>query len=213
MSLGKWRLTRGHRRKGKAVGRWWAGAIVLVLLILFSLPSFWRWVAPFPYRESICAQAERVGLDPCLVAAVIRVESGFVPGAESPQGARGLMQLMPETGRWVAARLGMAFDPAYLFDPHYNLRLGTWYLAHLLQEFDGNLVAALAAYNGGWGHVHEWLKQHQWSGHVSQLERIPFPETRQFVARVLRHYHLYRRLYGAPEAEEWKGWLAKRSPR
>lgn len=185
------------------------GLAALSVLVAISLPWFWRLSHPFPYREAIFYQARRVGLDPFLVAAVVKVESGFRPEAESPRGARGLMQLMPETGRWVAEQLGLAYDPAYLFDPYYNLQLGTWYLAHLHEEFGDNIILALAAYNGGRGKVREWLER----GQLARIDQIPYPETRQFVARVLHNYRLYRRLYGpSQEAEEWKGWLAERLP-
>jgi len=155
-----------------------------------------RWLCPFPYREAIVAQAARTGLDPLLVAAVIKVESDFEPGAESPRGARGLMQVMPNTADSVARELGMAYNPSNLFDPNYNLRLGTWYLADLCREYDGDLVPALAAYNGGRSQVDKWLASRQWTGEIEEIGQIPFPETRRYVVQVLNTYQTYRRLYG-----------------
>ncbi|MDN5345513.1 MAG: soluble lytic murein transglycosylase [Clostridia bacterium] len=143
--------------------------------------------------------ARQEGVDPLLVAAVTRVESKFYPGARSDQGARGLMQLMPDTARLAAGHLGLPYDPEKLFNPEYNLRLGTWYLAALLREFH-DLAPALAAYNGGRGNVHNWLERGVWDGSSRNLRQIPFPETRAFVRQVLQNYRIYRFLYpGAGE--------------
>lgn len=174
------------------------GWIFLLLLtavaVLLAKPAA-RLVYPFPYRESILHYAGQNGLDPLLVLALVRTESKFYPLAESVTGARGLMQIMPETGRWVAGRLREEFDPERLFEPDYNLRLGTWYLAHLIGEFQGNLPAALAAYNGGRHNVEAWLGRGLWDGSTEALDKIPFPETREFVRQVLRDYRVYRFLY------------------
>ena len=178
-----------------------------VLLAVLLIPWFLRWYYSFPFQEAVFAHARTVGVDPYLVAAVIKAESNFRPQAVSPRGARGLMQLMPETGRWVAEQLDMLYHPNYLFDPHYNVRLGTWYLSYLLREFDGNLYLTLAAYNSGEGRVKGWIA----GGEVNRLEEIPYPETRRFVRQVLRHYRIYRELYGSSnKAKGWKIWLAER---
>ncbi|GAB6875456.1 lytic transglycosylase domain-containing protein [Thermaerobacter litoralis] len=177
-----------------SAGRWlgWAaGALLAVLVGLVVLYAIY----PVPMAELIRREARACGLDPLLVAAVVRRESGFEPGAVSERGARGLMQIMPETGAWAASRLGMAsFHPDRLFEPQVNLRLGCWYLAYLLERFDGDPVAALAAYNGGEGTVATWIARGHW--HPRQGPRaIPFPETRHFVAGVLRDYRVYDWLY------------------
>lgn len=193
----------------------------LLLLIVVAGPACVAlggilWLYPFPYREIIVAQSGRHGLDPRLVAAVIRVESRFFPGAVSSVGARGLMQILPETGRWAAGQLGLTgFRTEMLYDPVVNVTLGTWYLAHLLDEYEGRapagdggpsaagaarlragLPAALAAYNAGRQVVDAWLAAGVWDGSEAGAARIPFPETRAFVRRVLRDYRVYRALYG-----------------
>lgn len=168
---------------------------IFAAFFLISVPWFWRLFYPFPYRESILRHSREFALDPNLVAAVIRVESKFRSNAESHRGARGLMQLMPETAQWVAEQMGIAYKDGDLFDPDYNIAVGCWYLSHLLQEFDYNLTAALAAYNGGRGNVHQWLEEGVWNGEIETLEQIPFRETRQFVARVLHDYKIYTYLY------------------
>ncbi|MBE3582320.1 MAG: lytic transglycosylase domain-containing protein [Thermoanaerobacteraceae bacterium] len=171
--------------------------LLAVVAALLAKPTA-RLVYPFPYRSSILHYAGQNGLDPLLVLAVVRTESKFYPLAESLTGARGLMQIMPETARWVAGRLREEFDPERLFEPEYNLRLGTWYLAYLIREFRGSLPAALAAYNGGSQNVEDWLGRGVWDGRSASLDKIPFPETREFVRQVLRDYRIYRFLYPEP---------------
>ncbi|GEA18880.1 MAG: soluble lytic murein transglycosylase [Moorella sp. (in: firmicutes)] len=168
--------------------------LVVAALLSFLLPRAVRVFYPLPYIEIIVNYAHQEGLDPLLVAAVTRVESKFYPRAQSAQGARGLMQLMPETARLAAGQLGLPYDPDRLFSPEYNLRLGSWYLAALLREF-GDLTPALAAYNGGRGNVHNWLERRIWDGSSRNLSQVPFPETREFVRQVLQNYRIYRILY------------------
>jgi len=168
--------------------------IILVSLIIYLAPRAARILFPFPYRETIIQFARQESLDPLLITAVIKVESKFNPRAESTEGARGLMQLMPETARLAAGQLNLPFEPDRLFIPEYNLRLGSWYLASLVEEF-GDLVPALAAYNGGRGNVHRWLDSGSWDGTRENLKGIPFPETREFVRNVITNYRVYRFLY------------------
>lgn len=173
---------------------------LVVLLIAAGLGFGGRWLAyrlyPLDYRHLIEQRAEENGLDPYLVAAVIRAESRFRPRATSPQGARGLMQIMPETGKWAADQMNLPFHPDWLYEPEYNIRIGCWYLANLHSEFEGDPVLALAAYNGGRNNVQKWLIEHQWTGEERTLGQIPFPETRNYVAVVLRDHQRYRWLYG-----------------
>ncbi|MGB9661254.1 MAG: lytic transglycosylase domain-containing protein [Moorellaceae bacterium] len=167
--------------------------LVAAVIVLFKPAA--RLFYPLAYRDTVFSYAQANGLDPLLVMAVMRTESKFYPLAVSATGARGLMQLMPETAQWVAARLKIEFQPERLFEPEFNLLLGTWYLAYLLREFNGNLGAALAAYNGGKENVKEWLQSGVWSGSPADLQKIPFSETREFVYQVLRDYRVYRLLY------------------
>jgi len=114
----------------------------------------------------------------------------------SAKGARGLMQVMPDTGNWIAGELGIReFDPETLYDPMTNLKVGTWYLAFLRREYDGNLVLALAAYNAGRGNVSKWIGEQRWSGEEKDIDSIPFPETREYVKKVLHLYDKYREVY------------------
>ncbi|HPU02189.1 MAG: lytic transglycosylase domain-containing protein [Firmicutes bacterium] len=167
---------------------------------LLSSPRLEKLFYPFHYREEILAAAAEQQIDPLLIAAVIQAESGFREDAVSAEGARGLMQLLPSTARWIAERRGESdFHPDKLFDPRYNIAAGSWYLADLLRQFHGSKVIALAAYNGGRGRVQRWLEEEIWDGSEAGLEQIPFSETRAFVRRVLDNYRRYRRLYGKME--------------
>ncbi|MBE0465642.1 MAG: lytic transglycosylase domain-containing protein [Candidatus Desulforudis sp.] len=173
--------------------------LVLVLLLVaaaLNAERIGRHYYPFHYQEMIFHYAHQHSLDPYLLAALIKTESNFRSAAESPKGALGLMQIMPNTGRWIADQLGEEeFDPAVLTDPESNLMLGSWYLAQLFDEFNDDPILALAAYNGGRGNVQAWLREERWTGEAKNLEQIPFPETRQFVRKVLLNYRIYNFLY------------------
>lgn len=174
----------------------WVTLIIIAAIMVLFLPWFWRMLYPLPYRDTIFTNAQEAGIDPYLVMAVIRVESKFRPQAQSVKGAKGLMQLMPETARWVKGQMGEDFDEEQLFDVHYNTRIGCWYLASLIKGFDGQLHIALAAYNGGPNNVRQWLKEDIWSGNPEHLSDIPFAETREFVGKVMNDYDTYRQIYG-----------------
>lgn len=173
----------------------WLLPVVIILLILTS-KGFWRFFYPFPYQDIVRREALANGIDPYLVAALIHTESKFSAGAESGRGARGIMQIMPETGKWAAGQMGMSgFDEDLLYDPETNVKIGSWYLADLHREFNGNRNIALAAYNAGRGNVRQWLERGLWDGELATVERIPFAETRKYVVTVLKSYKKYKFLY------------------
>lgn len=150
----------------------------------------------YPYQRMIEKYADKHSVQPELVAAVIRAESKFRPKAVSHRGAVGLMQLMPETANWIAGELGEENITAEkLKDSEFNIRYGTWYLSALLDEFEGNEVLALAAYNAGHGNVHEWMEEHGWKNDFKQIKDIPFAETRKYVEKVLNYRKQFARLY------------------
>ncbi|MDR3590261.1 MAG: lytic transglycosylase domain-containing protein [Negativicutes bacterium] len=156
-----------------------------------------QYVYPLSHREQVFRYAKDNNLDPFLVAAVIRTESRFVVSARSPKGAVGLMQMMPETGRWVAGQIDYPdFSATMLTDPDINIRFGTWYLASLKREFQNNDILALAAYNGGRGNVRQWINQFGWPVDFRDFSQIPFQETRDYVRKVLDAREHYRYLYG-----------------
>ena len=140
-------------------------------------------------------EARELGLDPYLLAAMIRQESAFVPTAVSRAGARGLMQLMPPTAREVARRIGAEWDDALLSVADANLHLGGTHLAGLLRHYDGRIVLTLAAYNAGGGRVRRWLASLDADDPIAFVEQIPFVETRGYLRTVLRNRVLYEALY------------------
>ncbi len=178
-------------------------AAVALLLVLLGIVAFvgMREVYPVRYHRDLLAAAREHGLEPALVAAVVREESRFRPGAISPKGAVGLMQLMPSTAQWVAqAREMEDFDLTQLPDPATNLRMGCWYLSHLIDVFGGSEIMAIAAYNGGVSRVSGWLQTGAWAGTIDDLEMIPTAETREFLRRVEASRRIYRMLY------RWSEW-------
>lgn len=143
---------------------------------------------PLEYETVIREHAANHHLDPALLAAVVYVESRFDANAESPAGAIGLMQLLPDTANGIALRTGGdRFVVADLRDPEINVRYGSWYLDHLAHRYD-DLRTALAAYHAGQGNVDEWLREGR---------RIEFPETRAYVDDVTRVRHVYAKAYAS----------------
>jgi soluble lytic murein transglycosylase len=136
---------------------------------------------PLKYESIIEGHARNYRLEPALIAAVIYRESKFDARAGSEAGAIGLMQLTPATAKGIALRTGgTSFELSDLYDPELNVRYGSWYLRHLLDAYDGNVRKALAAYNGGRGNVERG---------------VVYPETREYVNRVLAARDAYRKAY------------------
>jgi soluble lytic murein transglycosylase len=156
-----------------------------------------RIIYPFPFRDLIEQEAERRSVDTFLAAGLIRQESMFHAGAVSPAGAIGLMQVMPETGRQIAANLGFdRFSAAMLTRPEINVQLGMTYLADLLRSHPDRIDAALAGYNAGPHRVDRWRQFPEWNDPHLFAERIPFAETRGYVKIVQTNARIYHALYG-----------------
>ncbi len=150
---------------------------------------------PVRYEEEIKTASEKYGLDPAFVMAVIDTESGFEPSAESNAGARGLMQIMPDTGAWIAEKLDIDdFEEDDLYNPETSIRLGVWYLDYLENRFTLNETVA-ASYNAGQGKVSEWLDDPDYSDDGVKLKKIPYEETENYVAKVMRAYWIYKNIY------------------
>lgn len=170
----------------------------LALVLIMSLALGYliiKLLYPYQHSDIISREADYYGLDPLFVAAVINTESHFRSEVESPKGAVGLMQIMPDTAKWIAEQQGISkFKQEDLLKPETNIAFGTWYLANLTKEFNSP-VKVLAAYNGGRGNVKEWLEKGVWSGDEEDLEQIPFEETQNYVKKVLRSYRVYHIIY------------------
>ena len=159
--------------------------------------TFWELAYPGGYFPVIRALPANQRTDAHLVTAVIREESAYNPNAVSVAGALGLMQVMPQTGQKIAAELGSPnFTRDRLFEPCYNIRLGSWYLRHLADKFGNNLVYVIAAYNAGPEVVSKWMQQARDKEQDEFVESIPYIETRNYVKKVLRSYQEYKRIYG-----------------
>ena len=157
----------------------------------------WLAAYPMPFASSIRQWSARAGVDPMLVAGLIRQESAFEPEARSSANALGLMQLLPKTGHRMAKAAKIAYNHGQLYNPDYNIRLGTIYLASLRKDF-GSVESALAAYNAGEEHLAEWTRGQKYRDLAEFVDSIPFTETREYVEIVSRNGEIYRKLYGAP---------------
>jgi len=173
----------------------WSG----ILLFLVAVLTFPQWITifyPQPHQEEVLTAAAETQIDPWLVFAIMRAESKYQTGAQSSAGAKGLMQIMPETAEGIASKHDIAdFNIEQLHDPETNIKFACWYLADLEQEFNGETPVVIAAYNAGRGTVNKWLEQNVWDGSRESLEQIPFKETREYVANVLKNYEAYQAIY------------------
>lgn len=182
-------------------------AIVTVRLVYPQLESrpfaqvphdVWLTAYALPFKSSIRHWSAHAGVDPMLVAGLIRQESAFEENARSNQNALGLMQLEPKTARLLARQAKIRYSQPRLFEADYNVRLGTLYLAGLRKQF-GSIEVALAAYNAGEDHVAEWTEGQTYREPAEFVDSIPFTETREYVEIVSRNAGIYRKLYGAPD--------------
>jgi soluble lytic murein transglycosylase len=147
---------------------------------------------PLRHEDIIRQQAAAKGLDPAFLAGVIYTESKF-RDLTSHAGAKGLMQLTPDTAQYIAQHSGgTKFELSDLSTPQVNISYGAWYLRYLMNKYDDNVVLALAAYNAGGGNVDKWLAEGR-----TRVRDIPFPETREYVKRVLDARGAYAREYKA----------------
>ena len=154
---------------------------------------------PLMYTDIIMNIAGEYNLSPALIAAVIRNESSFRPGAESSVGARGLMQLMPDTAEWIAHKLRLDDDYHFdrMYDPGTNIRFGCWYLNYLSSLFNGDPLCVVCAYHAGQGEISSWLANPLYSTDGLTLDQASLPEgpTRQYAGRVTRDYGIYQAKY------------------
>ena len=195
---------RRPRRRARVQRRRLVFLLVLVGLAAIALLTLKPWAdkavqelkLPLRHEDVIRQQASDKDLDPSLIAGVIYVESRF-RDQTSHAGAKGLMQLMPATADYIARKSGgTRFVQGDLADPQINISYGSWYLRYLLQHYNGNVALALAAYNAGEGKVDEWWREAADRGEKFVVAKhIPFPETREYVKKVLSARNAYRHEY------------------
>lgn len=173
--------------------------VVICFIVVLFAKSDWlsKKIYPIKYNGIIIEHSNKYEVDPHLIAAVIKVESNFETGRESRKGAMGLMQLMPTTADWAIEKADLAHISAQelLHNPEMNIEVGTWYLNHLLTQFNDETIIAIAAYNAGPGNVSKWIEEGVWSGEFATREDIPFGETRHYVQKVIYYYNKYKELY------------------
>ncbi|WP_353892671.1 lytic transglycosylase domain-containing protein [Proteinivorax hydrogeniformans] len=175
---------------------------VAIILILFTLVFalhqtniIWRYLYPTDYKDLVYEYSYKNDLDPYLVFSIIKVESKFQEDAVSRRGALGLMQLMPDTAKWIAEQKGVNLKSEdEILKPEVNIALGTWYLKHLIDNYDDKNVA-IASYNAGRGNVKKWLDEGVWDGSLKLANEIPFAETREYVYKVNIAYQKYKEIY------------------
>src|SRR4051795_7941441 len=190
------RAAKVRRRRGNLV----LGLITLLgVALLIGLHPLKHAVEeitlPLRHEDIIRQQSHKKGLDPALVAAVIYQESKF-SDQTSVAGARGLMQITPDTARFIAKQSGgIRFVQEDLATPQINIAYGTWYLRWLMDRYDGRQALALAAYNAGFGHVDDWVRRAGGPDAFDAKADIPFPETRSYVRQVLERRKDYARRY------------------
>lgn len=163
--------------------------------------TYWQARYPFPYLKEIEQWSEKRQLNPLLVTALIRQESRFETKVRSTAGATGLMQVMPDTAKWIAPQIKFDTKKIDLQNPNNNIMLGTWYLDHTHQQYGNNSLLAIASYNAGPGNVNKWLPILPKEDPDEFVESIPFDETKNYVRQVFGNYWNYLRLYN-PEISQ-----------
>jgi soluble lytic murein transglycosylase len=198
---------RGRRRPSRATTRRRRSLFVggtLLLVAVVALVAFAPQVKqgiqeltlPLRHEDVIRQQAREKNLDPALIAAMIYQESKF-QDRTSAAGAKGLMQILPDTAKFIAHKSGgTAFELRDLGTPQINIAYGSWYLRYLIDRYGGNVTLAVAAYNAGENNVDKWVRRAGGDKSFDPKTDIPFPETRGYVASVIHHRKLYRDKYG-----------------
>jgi len=149
---------------------------------------------PLYFQELASVEAQLREIDPLLLSAMMRQESLFEPTSTSAANARGLAQVIPPTGEWIASKLGLAdWHADELWLPYVGVPFGAYYLAVQLATFDDQVIPALVAYNAGPGRVHEWLAATPDMDLF--VENLPYSESRRYVRAIYESYQQYRRLY------------------
>jgi peptidoglycan lytic transglycosylase len=205
---GRRRDRESQRRTGRRPPRWGRRLAALVAAVAVGAgaafmiarddrlsDAYLELTLPLRHEDIIRQQAEDKDLDPALIAAVIYEESRF-RDSTSRAGAKGLMQIVPSTAQFIASRSGgTAFELRDLGTPQINIAYGSWYLSYLLERYDGEEELAVAAYNAGAENVDRWVRRGGGPERFEASENIAFPETRHYVAGVMKHRDEYARHY------------------
>src|SRR5437763_9302665 len=189
-------VARRRRLKAIGVAVLIGGIAAIVLSNLGTIEKGVREITlPLHHEDIIRQQAHEKGLDPALIAAVIYQETKFRPRT-SAAGAKGLMQILPNTAQFIAHKSGgTRFELADLANPQVNIAYGSWYLRYLSDKYSGNKVLVIAAYNAGERNVDDWVQKAGGPDKFDAARDIPFPEPQNYVSSVLDHQKKYRHTY------------------
>ncbi len=180
-------------RVKRAASLFLAFAAIILILRFVIIPKY---IFPQKYAEQVEAYAQKYGLEPSLVYAVIKAESNFDTNAVSNKNAKGLMQISEATAIWGASEIGIEnFYIEMLYEPEINIEIGCWYIDKLLLQYSGYEDTALAAYNAGSGNVSRWLSDGELSQDGYRLDKIPYNETLKYVKKVDFIKKVYEILY------------------
>ncbi len=174
---------------------------LIALTGIFAVPGLVRKLKkisyPMKYYQTVEHYAEEYEMDPMMIYAVIRTESGFDEKAQSDVGARGLMQITEETFAWIKLKIAsdepLEFDD--LWDPEVNIRFGSYYLDCCLERYAGDLATACAGYHSGWGTVDRLLEDPAYAATEKTLAEFPYPQMARYVQKVSDAYQEYVQLY------------------
>lgn len=168
--------------------------LCLCSFLFFGIYNFYikKYVFPLKYKEFVYEYADYYGFERAFIFAVIKTESGFDEKAISKAGAIGLMQITEKTGEYIAKRLRInSYD---LKDTRTNVQFGCYYIKYLYEKFN-NMQTAMIAYNAGEGNVFSWLEDKNYSKDGKTLYRIPFVESREYIAKINKNFEKYKKLY------------------
>lgn len=191
---------RKLQRRRRAVLQLLALCLVAAVAV-FAAPRLWnraeRFLYPRKYEHLVDKWAETYQLDPLLVDAFIRTESGFDPQATSSVDARGLMQMTEETFLWLRSKIAEGEDLQFadLYDPETSIRFGCYYLHLCLTRYNGDVATAAAAYHSGWGTVDNLLQMEEHSADGETLQGFPYSQMHHYVNKITACYQVYQRLY------------------
>ncbi len=167
---------------------------VILLVGLLNVKKMRQGAYPIKYSGYVEKYAAEMGIDKYLVYAVIKAESNFDEKAVSDKGAVGLMQIMPETGKEAANKIGINnYSDEKLLEPKINIRIGCYYIAFLMNRYGNDIRTAMAAYNAGYGNVDNWLAREQKD--FIDADDIPFGETKKYIVKIINGYEKYKEIY------------------
>ena len=168
--------------------------VLIMSILYFSIFSVLKTLYPLKYEDYVEVYAKENNLSPSFVYAVIDCESGFDNEAVSHVGATGLMQIMPDTFKWIKTKTGYTEDYSEATDPETSIKFGCFLYGYLMQKY-GRVQEALAAYHAGTGNTNKWLKDERYSDDGETLHTIPFPTTSKYVKKVMLTEKIYQNLY------------------